>query len=132
MIIGIGNDLCDSRRIAQTLARFGARFLARVFTETEQTQAANLSGARLEAFLTRRFAAKEACAKALGTGFAQGVAHNEIGVVSDALGRPSLELTGRAAARLAALLPPGATARLHLSLTDEVPLAAAMVVIEAV
>lgn len=131
MIIGIGNDLCDSRRIAATIERFGERFLRRIFTDSEITQAESLIEERRAAFFARRFAAKEACAKALGTGFASGVAHTDIAVVSDASGRPRLVLCGNALVRLNQLLPSESTANLHLSLTDELPLAAAMVVIEA-
>ena len=130
MIIGFGNDLCDIRRIESSLARFGERFLERCFTETERRK----SDARASraASYAKRFAAKEACAKALGTGFRAGVAFRDMGVVNLPSGKPTLELTGGAAVRLQALTPPGYVARIHLTLTDEYPLAQAQVIIEAV
>lgn len=130
MIIGIGSDLIDIRRVEKTLERHGSRFIARVFTEIEREK----SERRKEraASYAKRFAAKEACSKALGTGFSGGVFMRDIGVVNDALGRPALQLTGGALARLQALTPPGLMPVLHLSLTDEPPLAVAHVIIEAV
>lgn len=130
MILGVGDDLIDIRRIARTLDRFGDRFLGRVFTETERRRA-DRRAARAASY-ARRFAAKEACAKALGTGFRAGVFWRDLGVVNLGSGKPTLELTGGAAARLRALTPPGMAARLDLSMTDEPPLAHAVVVISAV
>lgn len=133
MILGIGNDLVDGRRIERLMAEFGPRFLSRCFTPTEQTQAQRRGdSAALVAFYARRFAAKEACAKALGTGFRAGIAFNQIGVVSDASGKPDIALSGRALERLVKITPEGARARIHLTLTDEPPYAQAFVVIESV
>lgn len=129
MIIGIGNDLCDIRRIEATLARFGDRFLNRVFTATERKRA--FSKAHAAATLAKRFAAKEAMSKALGTGFRSGVYMAGIGVVNAASGRPTLALTGGAAARLQALTPDGYEAVINLTLTDEYPMAEAIVIISA-
>jgi len=130
MIIGIGNDLCDIRRIEAALARFGDRFVARCFTEIERKK----SDARASraASYAKRFAAKEACAKALGTGLRFGVAWREMGVVNLASGKPTMALTGGAAARLAELTPQGHRALVHVTLTDEYPLAQAQVIIEAI
>jgi holo-[acyl-carrier protein] synthase len=129
LILGIGSDLIDIRRVERTLARFGARFRDRVFTETEQARAErNVNPA---AAYAKRYAAKEACAKALGTGFRRGVYWRDIGVVNRASGMPVLELSHGAAARLAALTPRGMVARIDLSLTDEPPYAHGMVVISA-
>lgn len=131
MIIGLGSDLCDIRRIEATLERFGARFLNRCFTPVERAKA--LRRQRTTAgTLAKRFAAKEACAKALGTGLAQGVSWRDMGVENEPGGRPTLVLTGGAAARLAAMVPVGMMPRLHLTMTDDYPLAQAFVVIEAV
>jgi holo-[acyl-carrier protein] synthase len=129
MIIGIGSDIVDIRRIEQTLARFGDRFLERIFTDVERTKA----GSRANAIATyaKRFAAKEACAKALGTGFRKGVFFRDLGVVNLPGGKPTLALTGGAAERLAALTPAGMTAQIDLTLTDEYPLAQAFVIISA-
>lgn len=130
MILGIGSDLVDIRRVARTLERFGERFTARCFTEIERARCeARL--ARAEGY-ARRYAAKEACAKALGTGFSRGVFWRDIGVVNLPGGRPTLVLTGGAAARLAALTPPGMRAEISVSLTDEPPFAQAIVIISAV
>jgi len=131
MILGLGNDLIDIRRVEATLARFGERFVARVFTAEERARAERRPGPERIAAYAKRFAAKEACAKALGTGIAKGVFLSDIGVVTLPDGRPTLRLTGGAADRLAALVPAGCVARLDLSLTDEPPLAAAVVVISA-
>ena len=128
MIVGIGSDLCRVDRIAETLERFGERFTHRVFTEGERAKADRRS--EKAPTYARRFAAKEACAKALGVGIA-GLAWRDIAVTNDARGKPALELTGGAAARLAAITPEGLTAHLHLSLTDDPPFALAFVVIEA-
>lgn len=132
MILGLGNDLVDIRRIERTLETFGNRFLERVFTPIERERAARGRPGTQAATLAKRFAAKEATAKALGTGFANGVFLHDIGVVDLGGGRPGLALTGGAAALLAGLVPPGFTARLDLSMTDEYPLAEAVVAISAV
>jgi holo-[acyl-carrier protein] synthase len=130
MILGIGADLADIRRIDGTLERFGDRFVQRVFTEIEQAK----SEARREraASYAKRWAAKEACAKALGTGLRMGIAWREMGVVNLRSGQPTMALTGGAAARLARMTPPGMEARLHVTITDDHPWAQAFVVIEAV
>jgi holo-[acyl-carrier protein] synthase len=132
VILGIGNDLCDIRRIAKTLDRFGERFLDRVFTATERAKADRRTVEIRAATYAKRFAAKEACAKALGTGFSQGVFMHDLGVVNLPSGQPTLVLTGGAAKRLAELTPPGMAARIDLTMTDEYPLAEAMVIISAV
>jgi holo-[acyl-carrier protein] synthase len=129
MIIGIGNDLCDIRRIEKTMARFGDRFLQRVFTVEERRKA--FSRAYPERTFAKRFAAKEAASKALGTGFRSGVYLKTIGVVNAPSGRPTLALTGGAERRLAQLVPKGYTARIDITLTDEYPLAQAIVIISA-
>jgi holo-[acyl-carrier protein] synthase len=128
VIIGIGVDLCDIRRIARALDRYGERFTRRCFTETERAKAdrrADRAGT-----YAKRFAAKEACSKALGTGI-RGIRWQEMGVVNLASGQPTFALSGKAQARLDALTPPGHVARVHLTLTDEHPLAQAIVMIEA-
>jgi len=130
MIIGVGSDLVDIRRIEETLARFGTRFTDRIFTPLER-QKSDRRANRTESY-ARRFAAKEACAKALGTGFRRGVFWRDLGVVNLPGGRPTLQLTGGALIRLNALLPPGMEARIDLSLTDEPPIAQAIVIISAV
>mgnify|MGYP006284993049 FL=1 len=127
MILGVGVDLIDTRRVERTLARFGERFTQRCFTERERAKA-DRRVTRAETY-AKRFAAKEACAKALGTGFSQGVFMKDIGVVNLPSGAPTLALTGGAAVRLAALIPAGMAADLHLTLTDEPPLAQAIVLI---
>ncbi len=129
MILGIGSDLCDIARIERTLERFGPKFVARCFTPVEIAK----SERRKEraASYAKRFAAKEACAKALGTGLNQGVFWRDMGVVNLASGAPTMKLTGGAAQRLAAITPAGAAAFIHLTITDEYPLAQAFVVIEA-
>jgi holo-[acyl-carrier protein] synthase len=129
MIVGLGNDLCDIRRIEKTLERYGDRFLTRVFTETERKRA--FARAHPSRTLAKRFAAKEAMSKALGTGFRSGVHLIDIGVVNTPLGRPTLALTGGAAQRLAQLCPEGCELRIDLTLTDEYPLASAVVIISA-
>ena len=131
MIIGIGADLCNIDRIAETLDRFGERFINRVFTVQEQARAEK----RVERAATyaKRFAAKEACAKALGTGVPRaGVHWQHLGVINLPSGKPGFELTGGAAARLAKLTPPGHKAVVHLTLTDDHPWAEAQVIIEAI
>lgn len=129
MILGIGNDLCDIRRIEKTVERFGERFLERVYTAEERRKA--MSRAHPAATLAKRFAAKEACTKALGTGFRYGVFFRDIGVINAASGRPTLSLTGGAAAHLKRLTPDGYEARIDLTLTDEYPTAEAIVIISA-
>jgi holo-[acyl-carrier protein] synthase len=130
MIIGVGSDLVDIRRIESTLTRFGDRFIERIFTPLEQEKSERRAN-RAESY-ARRFAAKEACAKALGTGFRRGVYWRDMGVVNLPGGRPTLQLTGGALARLKSLLPPGTEPRIDLSLTDEPPLAQAIVIISAI
>ncbi len=129
MILGIGSDLCDIRRIAQVMDRFGDRFLQRVFTQAERARAARRTAGLHAGTFAKRFAAKEACAKALGTGFSRGVFHSDMGVVNLPSGQPTLALTGGAAARLREITPPGQVAMLHLTLTDEHPYAFAQVMI---
>lgn len=130
MILGIGSDLSDIRRIESTLSRFGVRFTERVFTEIERSRSERKPDRA--ASYAKRFAAKEACAKALGTGIRRGVFWRDMGVVNARSGQPTMALTGGAAERLAALTPAGCEARIHLSLTDDHPYAQAFVVIEAV
>lgn len=130
MIIGVGSDLVDIRRVEATLVRFGERFTERIFTPIER-QKSDRRANRAESY-ARRFAAKEACAKALGTGLRLGVFWRDMGVVNLPGGRPTLQLTGGALTRLNALLPAGTTARIDLSITDEPPLAQAIVIISAV
>jgi holo-[acyl-carrier protein] synthase len=129
MIVGIGSDLSDIRRIEKTLERHGERFTHRIFTELERARSERKPGRA--ASYAKRFAAKEACAKALGTGLRRGVFWRDMGVVNMRSGQPTMALTGGAAARLAELTPPGMTAVIHLSLTDDHPYAQAFVVIEA-
>jgi holo-[acyl-carrier protein] synthase len=130
MIVGFGIDLCDIRRIEVILEKHGKRFVERCFTEVERIKSDGRA-ARAASY-AKRFAAKEACAKALGTGLTHGVFWRDMGVVNLPSGRPTLHLTGAAAARLAVLLPAGYTPVIHLTLTDEYPLAQAQVIIEAV
>ena len=130
MIIGIGSDITDLRRIERSLTRFGERFTRRVFTEIERARAERKVD-RIGAY-AKRFAAKEACAKALGTGMRRGVFWKDMGVVNARSGQPMLTLTGGAAARLAELTPPGHRAIVHLTLTDEHPYAQAFVVIDVI
>jgi holo-[acyl-carrier protein] synthase len=132
LILGIGNDLIDIRRIEKTLERFGERFVERVFTASERAKAERRAEGLRAATYAKRYAAKEAAAKALGTGFRNGVFWRDIGVVNTALGQPTLELTGGAAKRLAALLPPGMAGRIDLTMTDEYPIAEAVVIISAI
>ncbi len=130
MIVGIGSDLIDIRRIRNTLDRFGDRFTHRCFTEIERARA---DGRRRRAeTYAKRFAAKEACAKALGTGFRHGVYWRDMGVVNLPGGKPTMRLTGGAARRLAEMLPDGMEGRIDVSITDEPPLAQVIVVISAV
>jgi holo-[acyl-carrier protein] synthase len=132
MILGIGNDTVDIRRIEQTIARHGERFISRVFTELERAKAERRTERIRAATYAKRFAAKEAASKALGTGFRAGVFFRDLGVVNLKSGQPTLQLTGGAAARLARLVPPGHEARIDLTMTDEYPYASAVVIISAV
>ncbi len=129
MILGIGNDLCDIRRIEKSLERFGDRFIQRVFTETERKRSEGRA-TRASSY-AKRFAAKEACSKALGTGFRRGVFMRDMGVINMRSGKPTLALTGGALAQLEAITPAGMVAQIDLSLTDEYPLAQAIVIISA-
>jgi len=129
VIIGFGSDIIDIRRVAQTLERFGERFTMRVFTDVERAKSDRRRNRA--ASYAKRFAAKEACSKALGTGLRQGVFWRDMGVVNLATGRPTMALTGGAAARLAQMIPSGGAAAIHLTITDDFPLAQAMVIIEA-
>ena len=129
MIIGLGSDLCDIRRIQASLDRFGDRFTHRIFTETERARSERKPDRA--ASYAKRFAAKEACSKALGTGFRQGVFWRDMGVANLRSGQPTLILTGGAAARLVKMLPPGMTGHVHLTMTDDHPYAQAFVIIEA-
>ncbi len=131
MIIGLGSDLCNIERIQNSLERFGERFEARCFTEDERARAARRPFTRAGTY-AKRFAAKEAFSKAVGTGFRRGVFMKDIGVVNAPSGAPTLALTGGAAIRLAELTPPGHEARIHLTLTDDHPWAQAFVIIEAI
>ncbi len=130
MIIGLGTDLIDIDRIEATIERFGERFLDRIFTPLEQAKSD--PRANRAASYARRFAAKEACSKALGTGFRRGVFWRDMGVVNDPSGRPTMKLTGGAAQRLAQITPPGMEVRIDVSLTDEPPIAQATVIITVV
>ena len=128
MIIGIGSDLCNVERIEKSLERFGERFLNRVFTETERAKAASRPHSRAGT-LAKRFAAKEAFSKAVGTGFKRGVFMKDIGVVNAPSGAPTLHLTGGAAQRLDALAPAGHAIEVHLTMTDDYPWAQAFVIL---
>jgi holo-[acyl-carrier protein] synthase len=130
MIIGIGSDLCSIQRIENSLARFGERFIRRVFTETERAKAEGRPLTRAGTY-AKRFAAKEAFAKAVGTGFRRGVFMRDIGVVNLPSGAPTLKLTGGALARLDALTPEGHLPQIHLTMTDDYPFAQAFVIITA-
>ncbi|MEQ8166574.1 MAG: holo-ACP synthase [Alphaproteobacteria bacterium] len=130
MILGIGNDLIDIRRIEQTLDRFGARFVERVFTPIEQEKSERRRNRA--ASYAKRFAAKEACAKALGTGFRDGVFMRDLGVVNLSSGRPTMVLTGSALLQLERITPADCDARIDLTITDDFPLAQAIVIISAV
>lgn len=130
MILGLGSDLVDIRRIEKVLARHGDRFIQRIFTPVEQAKAESRA-TRIDTY-AKRFAAKEACSKALGTGFRNGVFFRDMGVVNLPSGRPTMSLTGGALARLKEITPAGFDARIDVSLTDEYPLAQAIVIISAV
>ncbi len=129
MIIGIGSDLIDIRRVEKTIERFGTRFTERCFTDIERAKSEGRKNKA--ASYAKRFAAKEACSKALGTGLAQGVFWRDMGVVNLRSGKPTMQLTGGAAERLASMLPPNHRAAIHLTITDDFPLAQAFVIIEA-
>ena len=130
MIIGLGNDLIDIRRIEKSIERFGDRFLERIFTDVERAKSDKR--AQRAASYAKRFAAKEACAKALGTGLNRGVFWRDMGVVNLPGGKPTLRLTGGALKRLEAITPPGLIALIELTITDDFPLAQAIVIIQAV
>jgi holo-[acyl-carrier protein] synthase len=129
MIVGLGSDMVDIRRIQQTIDRYGERFLNRIFTDIERAKS-DRRAARAASY-AKRFAAKEACAKALGTGLSAGVFWRDMGVVNLPSGQPTLYLTGGAAQRLGQLLPPGHEAQINLTITDDFPMAHAMVIISA-
>ncbi|MCZ6885857.1 MAG: holo-ACP synthase [Alphaproteobacteria bacterium] len=130
MIIGLGSDLVDVRRIERIINEFGDRFIERIFTDVERAKSERRVN-RFESY-AKRFAAKEACSKALGTGFRQGVYWRDMGVINLASGKPTMSLTGGAGQRLAKILPQGCEARIEISITDEPPLAHAIVIISAV
>ena len=130
MIIGLGNDLIDIRRIEKTIERYGERFLDRIYTEIERQRSDRRN--QSAASYAKRFAAKEACAKALGTGIRSGVFWRDMGVVNLPSGRPTLELTGGAARQLVSLTPKGCRTRIDLTITDDFPLAQAVVIISAI
>ena len=129
MILGLGNDIIDIRRVERTIERYGDRFLSRVFTDIERRKSDGRAGRA--ASYAKRFAAKEACAKALGTGFRQGVFWRDMGVVNLPSGRPTLELTGGALQALVDLTPEGHAVRIDLTITDDFPMAQAIVIISA-
>jgi holo-[acyl-carrier protein] synthase len=129
MIIGIGSDLIDIRRIERTLERYGDRFIDRIFTDEERQRSERRAGRA--ASYAKRYAAKEACSKALGTGFRSGVYWRDLGVINLASGKPTLVLTGGALRQLEAMVPKGMVASIELTLTDEPPLASALVIISA-
>ncbi len=130
MIIGLGSDMVDIRRIEKTLENFSERFTERIFTEIERKKSDRR--ANRAASYAKRFAAKEACSKALGTGFSHGVFWKDMGVVNDSSGKPTMQLTGGAAERLAAIIPAGKQAVIHVTITDDHPYAQAFVIIEAI
>ncbi|HEY4251670.1 MAG TPA: holo-ACP synthase [Roseomonas sp.] len=132
MIIGLGSDMVDIRRIERVIERHGDRFIERIFTPLERAKAARRTEKIRAATFAKRFAAKEAASKALGTGFRAGVFWRDLGVVNLSSGAPTLRMTGGAAARLAAITPPGHAAQVALTMTDEYPYAQAMVMITAV
>ncbi len=130
MILGLGSDLIDIRRIEKTLDRFGERFIEPIFTDVEQ-QKSDRRSARSASY-AKRFAAKEACSKALGTGFRNGVFWRDMGVINEPSGRPTMHLTGGAGEQLASMIPEGHESRVHITITDDFPWAQAFVIIEAV
>ncbi len=129
MILGLGNDIIDIRRIERTLERFGSRFTDRIFTETERAKSDRRK--QRAASYAKRFAAKEACSKALGTGFRESVFWRDLGVVNLPSGKPTMHLTGGALTRLEKMIPAGHVAEIHLTITDDWPQAQAFVIIEA-
>jgi len=131
VILGLGSDICDIRRIESAIARHGQRFLDRVFTVTERAKASSRTERIQAATYAKRFAAKEAAAKALGTGFRRGVFFSDLGVLNLPSGQPTLHMTGGAAARLAAITPPDMVVSVALTMTDEYPYAFAQVIISA-
>jgi holo-[acyl-carrier protein] synthase len=131
LILGLGSDICDIRRIEAAIARHGDRFITRIFTDTERAKAASRTERIQAATYAKRFAAKEAAAKALGTGFRRGVFFSDLGVVNLPSGQPTLQMTGGAAARLVAITPAGLVASVALTMTDEYPYAYAQVIIWA-
>jgi holo-[acyl-carrier protein] synthase len=130
VILGIGSDIIDIRRVEKTLARFGDRYVQRIFTPIEQARAERRPDQRAASY-AKRWAAKEACAKALGTGMSRGVYWRDMGVANLPSGQPTMRLTGGAAARLAEMTPPGHEPCIHVSLTDDDPLALSFVIISA-
>jgi holo-[acyl-carrier protein] synthase len=130
MILGIGNDIIDIRRIEKTLEKFGERFIDRIYTDVEKRKSERRAQ-RIPSY-AKRFAAKEACSKALGTGLSNGVFWRDMGVVNLPSGKPTMHLTNGAAAHLAGMVPDGKTAVVHLTMTDEYPYAQAIVIIEAI
>ena len=132
MILGLGSDICDIRRIEHVIEKYGDRFLERVFTETERSKAMRRTEKIRAATFAKRFAAKEAASKALGTGFRKGVFFSDLGVVNLPGGQPTLLMTGGAERRLLAITPPGMVAQVALTMTDEYPYAYAQVIISAV
>jgi holo-[acyl-carrier protein] synthase len=130
MIIGLGNDMVDISRIEKTLETYGDRFIERIFTPIERAKSDRR--ANRAASYAKRFAAKEACSKALGTGFHNGVFWKDMGVVNDSLGKPTMHLTGGAKQRLAEITPKGKQAVIHVTITDDHPYAQAIVIIEAI
>jgi holo-[acyl-carrier protein] synthase len=131
MIIGLGSDIVDIRRIEETLTRFGPRFVERIFTPAERAKSDRRGPTRAASY-ARRFAAKEACAKALGTGLNRGVFWRDMGVVNLPSGQPTIALTGGAAKRLKEITPPGAVGHINVTITDDYPIAQAIVIITAV
>jgi holo-[acyl-carrier protein] synthase len=132
MILGLGSDICDIRRIEKVIAKYGERFLERVYTDTERAKAMRRTEKIRAATFAKRFAAKEAASKALGTGFRKGVFFSDLGVVNLPSGQPTLKMTGGAEVRLRAITPPGMVAQVSLTMTDEYPYAYAQVIISAV
>jgi holo-[acyl-carrier protein] synthase len=132
MILGLGSDICDIRRIEKVIEKFGDRFLERVYTETERSKAMRRTEKIRAATFAKRFAAKEAASKALGTGFRKGVFFSDLGVVNLPGGQPTLKMTGGAEVRLRAMTPPGMVAQVALTMTDEYPYAYAQVIISAI
>ena len=132
MILGLGSDICDIRRIEKVIEKYGDKFLERIYTETERSKAMRRTEKIRAATFAKRFAAKEAAAKALGTGFRKGVFFSDLGVVNLPSGQPTLRMTGGAGERLRAITPPGMVAQVALTMTDEYPYAYAQVIISAV